>query len=239
MYRRDQVTKYCLFLVARVGSTYLTSLLESHSDVLARGEELRDLQAKGADAQLAFARDFYTPPLLGRHKAVGFNVKLVHTVDPTSFATILVEKQVKIIHLVRRNRVKAVVSRMNGSRLYKETGMWGLYDESKRPDSFAVDLDEFDELLKHRESVDNELEAYVNQLPLPTLKIYYEDLLRNEQAFLDSIFEFLEVPAKTVEGQTLKITSDDLSKVLENFAEVRAQYVGTEYEAMFDEVINP
>lgn len=239
VYFRNEITRYVLFLVARVGSTYLTSLLNSHANVTAAGEALRDLEEEGAEAQLQWARDFLNPPLVSRNAAMGFNVKLVHLVDPAAFAELLYEEECKIIHLRRRNRIKAVVSRLNGRRLYKRTGMWGLFDESERPGAFHVDPEEFDEFLKHRERVDAELENYVKSLELPTLNLFYEDLLADEDEFLDGVFTFLNVPAKPVEGKTLKITSDDLRDVLLNFDEIRANYVGTEYEAMFDEVLVP
>jgi len=239
IYFRNEITRYVLFLVARVGSTYLTSLLNSHPNITAEGEALRDLEEEGAEVQLRWAREFLNPPLVSRNAAMGFNVKLVHLVDPAAFAQLLQEQECKIIHLQRRNRIKAVVSRLNGRRLYKQTGMWGLFDESERPGAFHVDPEEFDEFLKHRERVDAELENYVDTLALPTLKLFYEDLLADEDAFLDGVFSFLDVPAKLVEGQTLKITSDDLREVILNFDEIRGNYVGTKYEAMFDEVLVP
>jgi len=239
IYFGNQVNKYVLFLVARVGSTYLTSLLNSHPNILALGEELRDLKEEGAETQLEWTKNFFNPSIVGRNAAIGFNVKLVHTMDPEAFAQLLHDNQCKIIHLYRRNRVKAVVSRLNGERLYKKTGKWGLFDESNRPSSFVVDPAKFEEYLNHREKMDRQLAEYVNQLDLPTLDLVYEDLLRDEKAFLDGIYSFLEVPPRVVEGSTLKITSDDLRQVIENFDEIRANYVGTEYEVMFDEVLIP
>lgn len=237
LYSRNQVTKYVLFLVARVGSTYLSSLLNSHPDILALSEELRDLEEKGAKAQLEWSRNFLTPPIISQYRVRGFNVKLVHIVDPDGFASLLRENGCKAILLQRRNRVKAVISRINGSRLYKRTGMWGLFDDTNRPDAFEVDLDQFDEYLKHRETVDQELEDYVRGLGIPMVSIYYEDLLKDENAFMDNVYTFLNVTPAKVEGSTLKITSDDLRDVIVNFDELRAKYVGTPYEMMFDEVI--
>ena len=239
VYFRNEITRYVLFLVARVGSTYLVSMLNAHPNVTALGEALRDLEEDGAEVQLRWARDFLNPPLVSRNGSMGFNVKLVHLVDPDAFARLLHEQQCKIIHLQRRNRIKAVVSRLNGRRLYKRTGMWGLFDESERPGAFHVDPEEFDEFLKHRERMDTELEDYVGRLELPTLRLFYEDILADEDAFLAGVFTFLNVPSKPVEGKTLKITSDDLREVLLNFDEIRANYVGTKYEAMFDEVFVP
>jgi len=239
LYLRKEITRYVLFLVGRVGSTYLTSLLDSHSRIEALGEALRDLEDEGAEVQLRWATEFLSPPLVSRKAARGFNVKLVHLADLDAFSELLHEQECKIIHLQRRNRVKAVVSRLNGRRLHKRTGMWGLFEESDRPGAFHVDPEEFNEFLKHREQVDKELEDYVDNLGLPTLELFYEDLLTDENAFLNDVFAFLNVPSKQVEGRTLKITSDDLREVILNFDEIRGNYVGTKYEAMFDEVLVP
>jgi len=234
---RPQVNNFVLFLVARVGSTYLTSLMRSHPQILALSEELRDLEEQGAEVQLSWSEKFLTPPLVGKHKARGFNVQLVHLCDPDRFARLLQEKDCKVIHMQRRNRVKAVISRINGKRLYNKTGMWGLFDESNRLPPLQVDLAQFEEFLKHREKMDFEMEAYVKNLGRPLLPLYYEDLLEDQDAFLDGLYEFLEVDPFRVEGETLKITSDNLREVVLNFDELRACYVGTQYEHMFDEVI--
>lgn len=236
---RPQVKKFVLFLVARVGSTYLTGLLNSHPHILALSEELRDLEEKGAQVQMDWTNQFLTPPLVSRHGVRGFNVKLVHLVDPVGFGNYLHESNCKIIHLQRRNRVKAVVSRINGKRLYNKTGMWGLFDESNRLPPLEVNLDQFDEYLLHREKVDKELENYVNNMNLPIASLYYEDLLQDKRAFLNNLFSFLEVEPFEVEGETLKITSDNLRDVILNFEELRSRYVGTIYEDMFDEVVTP
>lgn len=238
-YFRNEVNKFVLFLVGRVGSTYLTGLLNSHPQILALSEELRFLEEDGAGAQLEWADKFLTPPLVGREKVRGFNVKLVHTVDQQAFGQLLEDKGCKILHLKRRNRVKAVISRINGQRLYDKTGMWGLFDESNRMQQLTVDLEQFDEYIKHREKMDRQMEEYCRSLKLPLLILYYEDLLRDENGFLNNIFEFLEVDPYPVKGSTLKITSDDLSKAIANFTELRARYEGTEYEMMFDEVVVP
>jgi len=128
------VTSYVLFLVGRVGSTYLTTLLQSHPDIHAMIEELRDLEENGVEAQLQWTERFLSPPLIGMHRVRGFNVKLVHLVDRASFAELIQARGSKILHMQRRNRVKAVISRINGRRLYKRTGMWGLFEEKDRKD---------------------------------------------------------------------------------------------------------
>jgi hypothetical protein len=218
-----------------VGSTYLTSLLNSHPGIHGLQEELAGI--KGADKQLAWSRSYLTPPFIGRYKAIGFTVKLIQLADSGSFARLLQEMNCRIIHLSRRNRVKAVVSHINGKRLKDATGKWGLFKEEDRPSAFEIDPVEFDKVLHHREQMDRELESYVDGMQLPKLFVCYEDLLLNRDAFLNRIFSFLEVKPLKVEGATLKITSDDLHDVLLNFNELKARYAGTMYEKMFDEIL--
>jgi len=239
IYRRSLVTHYVLFLVGRVGSTYLSSILNSHPSILAMGEEIRDLEEQGAQIQLDWVRGFLTPPVIGTKKVRGFNVKLIHICDPENFRSLVIEGGCKILHMQRRNRVKAVVSRINGRRLYEKTGMWGLFNKKNQLPPLTIDLAQFDEYLKHRERMDMQLEEYVKSLQLPTMDLYYEDLLSDQATCLNECFKFLDVPVRDVEGTTLKITSDDLSKAITNFDELRSAYQGTPYYAMYEEVIIP
>lgn len=239
LYSRSRVRKFVVFLVARVGSTYLTTLLQSHPDVLAKSEELRDRESLGAQVQLNWTANFLRPPIVGTHAARGFNVKLVHLADPEGFGRLLQQQGCRIVHMYRRNRVKAVISRINGARLHARTGMWGLFDESNRMPPLEVDLEEFERFLRHREKMDAQLEEYVNRLGLPLLNLSYEDLLVDQETALGCLFSFLEVRPMVLAGQTLKITSDDLRSAVVNFDALRANYVGTPYEPMFDEVLTP
>lgn len=236
---RNQVTPYVILFIERDGSTYLTSLLTSHPDIEAIYERFAVLKQKGAagEAQIAWARDFFTAPLIGKSKARGFKTKLVDVLDMSGFSALLREKDIRIIQMRRRNRVKAVVSRINARRLYEATGNWNLYDKSNRMPPMEIELPLFDTYLKEREAADTELQEFVDSLELPTLKIVYEELLVNKDNVLNDVFEFLNVSPKQVQEKTLKHTSDDLRDVVVNFDHLKARYAGTPYETMFDEVL--
>jgi LPS sulfotransferase NodH len=239
IFLRNQVVNYVLFLVGRVGSTYLTHLLNSHPNVYALQEELAALQEQGAEAQLEWTENFLTPPLIGNKSVRGFSVKKIQLVDPDKFAQLLQEKQPKIIHMQRRNRVKAVVSYLNGKRLAEKTGMWGLFDEKDRLSAFTIDPDDFDKALRNREKVEQDLADYVNTIELPKLELYYEDMLVDLKGFLNTLFTFLNVEPEQLHADVKKNTSDDLRKVIVNFDELKSSYAGTQYEEMFDEVLVP
>jgi hypothetical protein len=238
---RFQVTRFVILFVERAGSTYLITALKSHPGIVALTEKLDALRQEGKSGaeQIEWARGFLTPPLVGRHSAIGFKTKTVDILDPDGFAQLLRQRGCKIIQLQRRNAVKAVVSTLNARRQWHVSGNWNLLAESTRLPPFAVDLQEFDLLLQEREKLDRDVERYVDQLQLPTLRLSYEDLLQNKETFVEKTLSFLGARHQALPGATLKNTGDDLREAILNFDELRDRYTGTRYEAMFDEVPTP
>jgi len=241
IYLRHQVTPFVVLFLERDGSTYMIGMLNSHPEIETVYERFAVMRQKGQNAQeqLTWAREFFTPPFIGRTAAMGFKTKLVDVLDPDGFARLLHEKQCRIIHMRRRNRVKAVVSKINARRLYEATGNWNLYDKSDRRSPMTVAPERFAMLLQEREELDEALNAYVERLNLPKTVVCYEDLLQDRDRVLGEVFAFLDVRPFPVEETTMKHTKDDLREALENFDELRARYQGTEYEQMFDEVLVP
>jgi len=238
---RARVTPFVILFLERDGSTYLTSLLDAHPEIVAAYERFAVLRAEGATpaAQLDWARAYLTPPLIGRARAIGFKTKLVDVLDPDGFARLLQDRDCRILQMSRRNHVKAVVSRINALRLHEATGNWNLYREADRLPPLEVDPTQFAEYLCERRRADAELQGYVDALGLPTLRLEYEDLLRDRSGLLRAVLEFLRVRPLELDGRPLKNTSDDLRQAVANFDALRAAYVGTGYEAMFDERIDP
>lgn len=236
---RPQVTRFVILFVERAGSTYLSTLLNSHPDINALREQLAVLKQEGKSGQeqVDWIQSFFTPPRSSRYAAVGFKTKTVDVLDPEAFRAVLRKNQTKIIQLQRRNSVKGAVSTLNAQRLQQATGNWNLLDESDRRPAFSVEPAEFDDYLQRRVAWDEELATFVKQLDLPTLPLFYEDMLVDENAFLSEVFDFLEVKPAPVKGKTYKNTSDDLREVLTNFDELRSRYEGTDFESMFDEVL--
>ncbi|MDT8306347.1 MAG: hypothetical protein RRC07_10460 [Anaerolineae bacterium] len=237
----SEVTPFVILFVERDGSTYMTSMLGSHPDIEMVYERFSVMRQRGEDAaaQLSWARDYFTPPIVGRRAAVGFKTKLVDVLDPDGFAALLHEKQCQIIRMQRRNRVKAVISRINARRLYEATGKWNLYDKSDRMPPMDVDVAEFVQFLDEREQAEQELDRYVAQLDRPALTIVYEDLLVDRDGVLAAVFSFLGVGQRPVTEKTMKHTRDDLRAVVTNFDELRDSVAGTRYASMFDEVLVP
>ncbi len=238
-YFRFQVNRFVILFVERAGSTYLTTLLNSHPEIRCVTEKLDAIkqEGKGAQAQLEWTDKYLTPPFIGSNRAIGFKTKELDILDQQGFQRILAQKNCRIIQLQRQNTVKAVISTINARRLHDKSGSWNLLKESDRRPPMEVDLDEFDQLIKLREKWDQDLEAYVQQLDLPTISLFYEELLEDEAVLVSKIFNFLEVPHQPVKGKTIKNTKDNLREAIINFDELRAKYANSVYGPMFDEVL--
>lgn len=239
-YSRGQVSRFVVLFQGRSGSTFLTTALGSHPQIRAAGEMLAQLRNQGAQAQLHWARESLTPPLLGRHAAIGFKTKLMDVLDPDGLAQLLKQMQPRTILLLRRNRVKLGVSWINIDRLHLEKGKWQSYTGEDRPSvPFTIAVDGFQCRLETLEELTQSLKSYVSKLGLPTLSLYYEYLLTDEQKTFERVFSFLGVKPKAIQPRCIKTTSDDLREVIKNFEELRSHYRGTPYEEMFDEVLVP
>jgi LPS sulfotransferase NodH len=229
--------RFVILFIGRSGSTYLVDALGSHPEVCAQWEGL--LGKKGPEAQLQRAREFFTQSSQEGYPAVGFKTKLSQVKDREGFARLLEEMGARIILLQRRNIVKHVVSWVNSERIHDATGRWNLWNEENRLPPATIDVAKFDRRLDQVEKGKRALESYAKNTDLPTLWLYYEDLLVDKQETLERIFSFLGVRFEPVRGGSIKNTSDDLREALSNFHELRSHYVGTPYEQMFDEVLVP
>lgn len=238
-YLRSRVAPFVVLFIERDGSTYLTGLLASHPDVRVVYERFAVMRQNGADGagQLAWAGEYLSAPRIGRAAAIGFKTKLVDVLDPSGFADLLRARRCRVLMMRRRNHVKAVVSRINARRLHEATGNWNLYDAGDRMPPMVVDPVEFESFLQERDAAERQLQAYVDSLALPTLRLVYEDLLGDRDQALDRLFAFLRIRRLPLEARTLKHTPDDLRHVVVNFQDLADRYTGTAYEPMFREVI--
>lgn len=237
LFLRTSVTPFVILFEGRTGSSYLVTSLSKHPYVRAGWEELVQLKPLGHQAQAEWARKALTAPLIGRFGAVGFKTKLRDIADPMQFSQLLRARNVKIIHMQRRNRVKVAISEINCNVLHARTGSYNVYKKDDRLPPISIEVPEFMGTLAMREKLDNELKHFVDELHLSTLNVYYEDILLDEPGTLQIIYEFIGVAPRMTKGSSFKNTDDNLRNALLNFEELKAAVSGTPYEEMFDEIL--
>ncbi|WP_297529689.1 hypothetical protein [Thiohalobacter sp.] len=236
-YTSSRCTRYVLLFEGRTGSSYLTTLLDAHPRIHAMKEGLRQFRTRGHDVQARWVREVFHAPPVSRIGCRGFKTKLRDIADPEAFSRLLQSEGPRVLFMRRRNRIKCVVSQIRSRMLKERTNHYNAYRQQDRLPPVAIPTALFDRLLRERERLDAELESFVEQLDLPRLDIFYEDILIDEVALKQRVLEFLGVPHRDTRAQTFKNTSDDLRESVTNLEALKANYADTPYEPMFDEVL--
>jgi len=231
------MTRFVLLFEGRTGSTHLISHLQSHPQIRAEYESLAELKRVGVDAQVGYLRALYAAAPTTNPAAVGLKSKLRDLADRAVFAELFRKEGARVLHMTRENRIKQVVSALNGVRLWEARRQWNIEDEGERLPPVRFDPPVFHATLERREQQERELAAYVADLGLPSLRVTYEGLLLDEPATLAAIFAFLGVDLLPTRSVYVKNTTDDLRQAILNFDELKAAFAGTPYEPMFDEVL--
>jgi LPS sulfotransferase NodH len=262
-----QPVKFVILFQGRTGSTFLVDALRRHPEVDADGEILQNeaqelrgwkthenpyrrawrtgkLAYRGTpvESQLRRTEQRWRDARPGA-MAVGFKTKIRDLLDIESFKDLLEREGARVIMMERDNLVKQAVSRVRSMDLWRNTkassghGDWNLMSEKDRLGESEIPFAEFDRMLQLVTYDKAVLQASVDYLDVPKIRMEYADLLRDRDAWLGRVFDFLGVRHVDLESGVLKNTSDDLSESVSNFAELRARYVGTPYEEMFDEKV--
>lgn len=215
----------------RTGSSFLISCLGSHPQVVAEGERLVGIPT---NEQSSWIRSYLDAPRDARVRAVGFKTKLKDVWDLGAFADLLRASRVRILLLRRRNLVKLAVSTLNARRVHAMTGRWNRGTDAPPLGPLEVDAETLASTIARCAHSQDEVDAYVRRLALPTMSLDYEELLADRVAWLRSVTDFLEVDALPLEGGFVKSTDDDLSVALADFARIRTAFRGTPREVDFE-----
>lgn len=235
--RWPSTSHFVVLFPGRTGSTFVMSALRGHSRIKATGELIGPLRTQGADAQLNAIREWNKVSLFSRRRTIGYKTKLVDVVDRGRFRQVLEDYDARVVVLARENHVKHVVSRANAKRLRDSTNSWNRRPGDDELPPVTIDPAEFHAALERVEAHQRDIDEWSAALTRPLMRVTYEELLPNPQRTFDALTTFLGLRPEPLQGRTEKATRDDLRLALANFDELRAEYAGTPYAGMFDEVV--
>ena len=239
MHLRDD--KFLVSCAARSGSTMLCSLIRSHPQAICHGEVL----AQEGPPPLAglYERKRKENPEFGssvrryrdRHpqrflydivfnpqgrRCVGFKFKTDEAFQPRFKAIreiIAADKDIKIIHLIRRNLLDQYVSH----KVVEKTGLTLLRPTDNRPQlaPFTVDIEQFIAYVKDvKERQQAAFDLYRDHR---NLTLAYEDILAPQSSALDNLKVFLGIANRPLTTPLVKIITNNSDMVL-NLKEVQA-----------------
>lgn len=193
--------------------------MQSHPEICARFEILSRFPDSWED-QLHCLTTLFETKRYPHIKALGFKCKVSRVVDREAFATYLHERGFRIIHLVRENQLKFIVSVIRARYLRAEHGRSNLLESGQDATGPITIPEPVFARAKKRLVVAKRLQMFVDCLELPKLQLTYEQLFDNIHTSLNHVWNFLDVQPFDTIASPRKNTPDDIRKVVKNLDEL-------------------
>jgi LPS sulfotransferase NodH len=209
---------------ARTGSNYLLDGLKTSPSVRAYHEIFADHNHKvGQDFDKILSTVFlYESKSI---QVVGFKVFYNHLTEE-EWHKLLAYKDLKVIHLIRRNRLRTVVS----LEIAFKTGQWTNSGNSRGPREKHVTLDR-SKLMKRLEKIEEgEYAARARFKDRQILEIAYEDLVQNPKPSFAVVGAYLGINSIDPDKIRLKKQNpESLRQLIQNYDEVEAVLKNTRF----------
>jgi LPS sulfotransferase NodH len=246
---RDRgATRFVITCAGRTGSTFLRMLLNSHPEIRCHGEvftpdrivgfvpggqscpppekltELRQLNV------VEFFHDYVLRA--GLCKAVGAKIKYSELEMPQwqhVFREIRGDSDIRIIHLIRENRLKRYVSEciaaMTNVRLARRL------DEIPPPVRLRLSPQACLQNIRSIEQLEERFRNLFRQHRV--FEMTYEQMIDRASGQIEAVQRFLGVEPMPLDSVTLKLNSDNLEDLIENYREIEEAFRATAYERYF------
>ncbi len=230
----------------RSGSNFLITLLESHPSIVQLGEVIGESHLKQADVKeeiLASGPVTYVKNCFKRKKfefIVGIKI-LYHNVDssyaekwgvqrlPEVLEFLKSNKDIRIIHMKRGNRLKHLVS----VQTVKRTKQFSLSKEKNPANDIQFELSPDDCSKMFNEIAELERKCDEDFRDHKYLEVYYEDIVSNKEFECNRILDFLGVRRQPIKSRLLKQNKKTLPDIIKNYKALKEHYAGTDWERFF------
>lgn len=251
--------KFIILTHGRAGSTFLQQLLDSNPSIACHGE-IFNVSANSSDSFYSFCKHHYPKlsyfflrekisssslnfPLAflfrqylrhvygaAQKSKVGFKLIYDQLLYYRPLISWVAENSIPIIHLQRRNYLKAIMSMI----IARDTGVYvsssvSFKESQKIVVSPARLLNGLNNLSKEKSRC--ELLTRNN----PSLTIHYEDLFDKQMTTIQQIVDFLGITNPSFRTPDIvKTNPEKISELVENYEEVRQAFAGTPWEKYLD-----
>ncbi|MDT0650821.1 sulfotransferase [Autumnicola edwardsiae] len=233
MYGDKNYEKYVIISRSRTGSTWLMTLLRYHPNLICEGEIFKHL--RGKSCLQIWNEFFHKKPK--RIKQVGFKLFYNHPYDQDQDVWDIIEadRDIRIIHLTRRNYLRSYLSEKIGEKTKKWT------ESIHKPDNLLIqdkkvtlDYEECQRIFERTQQ--NEINTRKRFRNHDFIEVAYEDLQENKEEVLSKIFGFLGVSFIVEEVPNKKQNPERISDLLINYKDLKAQLAKTQWRDFFVEL---
>jgi LPS sulfotransferase NodH len=244
---------FVLLTKSRSGSKWLVELLDGHPELAVYGELFGGAQVRldyGAQGMPRFdahldeggalrrllprevsrAR-YLRKALASKPDARAVGVKLVYSHATRAILTSLAARRGRVIHLIRSNMLDAVVSYEVAAARQVFGARAG---QPLAPVTISFDGDALRKRLEEHAYQISRGQGMLLRYRLPTLEVFYEELVGRHDETIERILDFLGVDRIVEPLRSTFAPSDDapLDELVSNLAEVEAALAGTRFEWM-------
>lgn len=224
--------KFVIISQSRTGSTFLMALLNNHENIICEGELFKNLN--GNSCKLVWDNFFSKKPK--KIQQVGFKLFYSHPTkgDQSVWDYIENDKSITIIHLVRQNWLRVLVSQKIGLK----TKLWT--ENIDRPhqistDEKKVEID-YDECEKaFIQAAFNEQQTRERFSNHPFIEVTYEDLSSDADTTIRSITDILSVNYQKVQAKNKKQNAEPLEDLVINLSVLKVRFKNTKWAYLFSE----
>ncbi len=256
-FARNTATKFIILGSARTGTNYLQTLLSSHKSIRVFGEIFMVSSLRRNPSALIRPAHFLESDVFNKYpkriSAVGFKLMYTHArygLDGiynsglaifTSYERKRLEsvwrylekhREIKIIHLQRRNIVRTAVSLLRA----RQTNQWALR-HSEKPSQTSGRIELSREFLEafHRDLGSKRAACEASFAGHAVFEVYYEDLVTDRNRELDRIMDFLGVERQHLSTPLVKQNTRSMRDAIADFEHLRNSVEGTRFEHMLSD----
>jgi LPS sulfotransferase NodH len=243
---QQPVTRFVVICRARTGSNFLMWLLDSHPQIWIVSEpfgpdELRKTWVSEQIHQNGLVA-YIEEQLQPKPGDIGAGLKILYDQLEPAYAqtwnlpdlpqvtTYLQAGQAfKVMHLKRRNTLKALVS----SKIVSINQTYILFNQKKRDDNIQIELTadeceaEFAQVAALEERYDRLFAGH------ELLELFYEDLTTNTEIESRRILDFLGFDYRRLKPMTVKQNVRPLNQVITNYDELKQYFANTPWSRFF------
>lgn len=249
--------KFIVLTRARSGSNLLGDLLGSSSQILLFGEIFQNKQRRiiwnhwqpddyksqavrslRNEKPIQFLEEVVFRPYPRRIKAVGFKLFYSHGADPVwqpIWDYLKQDRSIKIIHLQRQNILKSHLSKAIATQRKCHIERRGLFQPAAPPVedidpvelSYEACLQDFEQTVHWRKEAVEFFQDHAVK------EVVYEDFIRNWDATLQSLQEFLGTQPQPLRTSIVKQSKRAMSESISNYWELKQRFENTPWAAFF------
>ena len=177
----------------------------------------------------------YLNQLYQREGHTGFKLMYQHIKERPMSLVYLLTKRVPVVHLIRRNQLRVMISLQV---VLQQLPKWGFTMDEKPPPMSPINLDTYSliALMEEKYRRIDQVSRVLKMSRMPTVEVYYEDLLSSSEEF-NRVYEFLGLPPNKTDraSQYRQLITKPYREVLSNYEEVERTLADTPFADLLSE----